>query len=116
MQTQTVILAAILACCLLAANSLGMPTQPDENGNPLSADKRPKYMETRDLSYFKELLLVALDELIDDGIINTSVLNKPESKEPEVPTKRGERLGLCFRRNQSGAFHARPCWKESGRR
>lgn len=29
----------------------------------LAAEKRPKYMETRDLSYFKEMMLIALDEV-----------------------------------------------------
>lgn len=29
----------------------------------MAAEKRPKYMETRDLSYFKDMLLLALDEV-----------------------------------------------------
>ncbi|XP_052809745.1 uncharacterized protein LOC128238164 isoform X2 [Mya arenaria] len=114
MEVKPIAIITTFVACIMLVQSLAIPAQSEDNG--LSADKRPKYMDTRDLSYFKDLMLVAIDELIDEGIINPDILAKPEPA-TEVPMTENKRavLKLCIRRNQQGGFVAKPCWKSSGR-
>ncbi|KAL4222389.1 hypothetical protein ACF0H5_018428 [Mactra antiquata] len=116
MEIKTSTVIAVLASCMVLVQSFALPTQGSEG--ELSADKRPKYMDTRrELSEFKDLLLFALDELIEEGKVNENILIDPEAAENKGETKhkRGRRLGLCLQISPSGGYIARACWKGDGR-
>lgn len=109
------VLAFLVSCTmLLQLFALPINAQEDDASGQLSADKRPKYMDTRrDLSYFKDLLLFALSELADEGKINANVLLDPSNKPTfDAADKRGGRhLGICVQITPSGSYVPRPCWK-----
>lgn len=111
------ILAAV-ASCLLVIQTLALPMggqgEDSVGGNP-TLDKRPKYMDTRDLSYFKDLLLYGLTELIDEGKISPSVLGagsvEPLDSKSGRVDKRRRYMDLCVQVTPGGSYKARPCWK-----
>lgn len=112
MELKASTIVAVLASCLVLVQSYALPAGTADDGAQLSADKRPKYMETRDLPYFKDLLLVAIDELIAEGTINPNVLAEPKATESDVTAdKRGRHLGICLQISPSGSYIPRPCWK-----
>ncbi|KAL3831250.1 hypothetical protein ACJMK2_023024 [Sinanodonta woodiana] len=77
----------------------------------IAEDKRPKYMETRDLSAFKDLVLYAMEKLAAEGRINPELLVSSSESAPEgAVERRGRHLGLCVRRRGS-TLTPYPCWK-----
>jgi len=117
MEFKSSTIVAIMASCIVLVQSLALPTQGNEE--ELTADKRPKYMETRrELSEFKDLLLFALDELIEEGKINHNVFADPNALTTNgvsTKDKRMRRLALCVQLTSSGEYKPSPCWKNSGR-
>lgn len=85
----------------------------------VSADKRPKYMDTRELDLFKDLLLSSLREMAEDGQINPAVF--PSSEEAtELPSdlrqvaKRIQYMGICMRRRHN-TFIPYPCLRSGSK-
>lgn len=114
MEIKVSYLLAVLASLLMVAQVFTSPIGDASQGSDIQEQKRPKYMDTRDLDYFKDLLMFSLDELIDEHKINPDIF--VVDSEPQGKTaKRARHLGLCYRRTASG-FSAQPCWKADGRR
>ncbi|XP_060563798.1 uncharacterized protein LOC132723132 isoform X2 [Ruditapes philippinarum] len=113
MELQTSTMVAVFVACMVVTQSLAIPISSADDGTSLSADKRPKYMETRDL---KDMLMYALEELIAEGKVNPNVLLESEDTMIENKTeKRGRHLGICLRVSPSGSYIPRPCWRREGR-
>jgi len=109
MEFKTSTITAIFAICMLFLQVLAQPMiRQDEMDDELSADKRPKYLDTRTLTGFKKVLLMALEELVNEDKLSPSILSMPEMEEK---TKRGRYMGICVQRTSSGAFRPHPCWK-----
>jgi len=116
MEIKTSTVVAMIASCMMMVQTLALPMAGSDQEADLSADKRPKYMDTKDLSYFKDLLLYSLDELISEGKVSSSVLAAPADNGLSSPAKRGRHLGICVQVSPSGGYKPMPCWKREGRR
>lgn len=101
---------AVMTSMMMFIQVFSSPIGDASQGSGIEAEKRPKYMDTKDLDYFKDLIMFSLDELIDDHKINPNIFNVPEQEAESKAEKRGRHLGLCYRRTASG-FSAIPCWK-----
>lgn len=107
----------LLAFVTLISTVISIPIDTQEATDMHLEEKRPKYMDTRDLDFFKELVYVSLQKLEKEGKINKYVLEK-ESIEDETDNedntgtvdKRNRHLRLCLRRNGS-SYIPYPCWR-----
>ncbi|XP_061180436.1 uncharacterized protein LOC133189001 [Saccostrea echinata] len=83
-------------------------------------DKRPKYMDTRDLDTFQKLVYLALKGLVEEGKLNPDMIatssenyfdnqGEDESKSKISSEKRGH-LRICVRRSGS-RFFPYPCFR-----
>jgi len=110
---------AVLAALCLGASAMSLPAsdhrndiqyQVDAPHNSLDEDERATWLETRDIEEeFKELVYVALEELVSEERIAdiVSLADQSDSK----MEKRGRWQGFCFRRTRSGRFLPYICWK-----
>nr|XP_022308767.1 uncharacterized protein LOC111114656 [Crassostrea virginica] len=75
-------------------------------------EKRPKYMDTRDLDAFEKLVHLALKGLVEEGKVNPEVLtdtsdvyidneNDDDSKDKAASTQKRGHLRICIRRSGS---------------
>lgn len=109
-----------VTCCLFAlaalvstAFSIPIETQASDDMNHLE-EKRPKYMDTRDLDFFKDLVMVSLQKLAQENKISKIVLSTEEEasndNNDETVDKRDRHLRLCLRRS-GGNYVPYPCWR-----
>ncbi|KAL5007834.1 hypothetical protein ScPMuIL_016640 [Solemya velum] len=105
---------AVFLAMLLAAPTFSLPMseRQTETDDAHVDEKRPKYMDTRDLEglTFKELVWVSLLKLADEGRVSSDMIT-PENEEMGkmvTPDKRVH-LRLCVRQ-AGGHFIPYPCW------
>jgi hypothetical protein len=101
-----------VVCCLVPSSVNGMPTNtnPEQTESSRDDDRRATWLETRNLkNNFKQLVMLSIQELADDGLIDPRVLSEKVS-----PDKRGRHQGFCFRKTKSGRFLPYICWKGEG--
>jgi len=100
------LLLAVLA--MLAALIVGSSAIPlGDKDAEVEADERATWLDTRDIEEeFKELVYLAVQELVNEGRIADITEQKESSKD-----KRGRWQGFCFRRTRSGRFLPYICWK-----
>jgi len=79
----------------------------------LDEGRRASWLETRDLeSDFKDLVLLTLQELAQEGRIDPRVLvDEPMVNSLDTKEKRGRWQGFCFKRTKTGRFLPYICWK-----
>jgi hypothetical protein len=115
MEAKLLMMSAVLviAALCLGANAMSLPSdevkhsQLQVSDSGLDEKERATWLETRDLEeQFKNLVLVAVKELEDEGRISQGVVADLEQKQ-----KRGRFQGFCFRRTRSGRFLPYICWK-----
>uniref|UniRef100_K1QI65 Uncharacterized protein n=1 Tax=Magallana gigas TaxID=29159 RepID=K1QI65_MAGGI len=93
-----------------------------ENDHHLE-EKRPKYMDTRDLYAFEKLVYLALKGLVEEGKVNPEVMTSEanegfldnqgengESKEKAGPADKRGHLRICVRRSGS-RYVPYPCFR-----
>lgn len=107
----------ILALAALVSSAFSIPIDTQGSDDMHLEDKRPKYMDTRDLDFFKELVLVSLQKLQQENKVNKFVLTTDMDEEEtgnsesnETVDKRNRHLRLCLRRNGS-SYIPYPCWR-----
>ncbi|KAK7109197.1 uncharacterized protein [Littorina saxatilis] len=112
MMMSAVLLAVLVTCCsALPSDNSVLQT------SGLSAEKRPKYMDTRDLDIFKYMLMSSIRELVEDGQVNPGVLTSGEEEpqgEMKGVAKRMQYMGICMRRRQN-TFIPYPCLRSGSK-
>jgi len=107
---------SVLTLCLITAIISSLLPGPVST-NPLKSEaeaerddeRRATWLETRNLeSNFKQLVLLSLHELSNEGLVDPRVLSD------KLPEKRGRHQGFCFRKTKSGRFVPYICWKGEG--
>lgn len=107
----------LLLAALLAVHGFVTYAHPADTtllqNSDVSAEKRPKYMDTRELDLFKDLLLTSLREMAEEGQINPAVLpsgddDSDQSSELKAVVKRMHYMGICMRRRHN-TFIPYPC-------
>ncbi|XP_076439417.1 uncharacterized protein LOC143278793 [Babylonia areolata] len=111
MQQQMMLMSATLMALLVSCAS-ALPTDDSVlQRSALSVDKRPKYMDTRDLDIFKYMLMASIRDLVEDGQLNSAVLSQEgegDGSELKAVAKRMQYMGICMRRRQN-TFIPYPC-------
>lgn len=107
-------LALFVALCV-STSAMGIPSSEhneiqmepgDERG--VDAGERATWLDTRDIEEeFKELVLLAVQELANEG----RIADITSSKDSSMKEKRGRYQGFCFRRTRSGRYLPYICWK-----
>lgn len=103
-----------------SAFSVPIDVARDTESDQHLEDKRPKYMDTRDLDTFQKLVYLALKGLVEEGKLNPDMMAtssesyfdnqaEEESKNKISPEKRGH-LRICVRRSGS-RFFPYPCFR-----
>ncbi|XP_064614279.1 uncharacterized protein LOC135477971 isoform X2 [Liolophura sinensis] len=110
MEVKTTIVVSVFVTLFLTAQVLSAPMSGEEGESEISADKRPKYMDTRELEdAFKSLILSSIQELVVEGKLNSEILPSDEEAKEVKADKRG-RQGLCWRRS-NGKVRPFFCWR-----
>lgn len=110
-----------ITCCVLAflamiSTVVSIPIDTHDSSDMHLEEKRPKYMDTRDLDFFKELVYVSLQKLANENKINKFVLATDEESAEVTDDndgsvdKRARHLRLCLRRSGS-SYIPYPCWR-----
>merc|ERR1712141_699116 len=104
---ENALLLAVLA--MLAALFVGTSAIPlGEKEAEAAEEERATWLDTRDIEEeFKELVYLAVQELVNEGRIADITAQEESSKKD----KRGRWQGFCFRRTRSGRVLPYICWK-----
>jgi len=80
------------------------------------AAKRPKYMDTRrGLDMFKDLVLMSVQELVEEGRLNPATIPTADADTSgQKPMEKRQYMGICMR-NHGNSFIPFPCLRQ-GRR
>lgn len=96
---------------------MSLPSELQDNNVQMDAadeqevgeSRRATWLETRQLKdAFKDMLLTALNELIEEGEVAPGVVI---NQDQDTKEKRGRWQGFCFKRTRSGRFLPYICWK-----
>nr|QXP00690.1 whitnin [Haliotis discus hannai] len=112
--TTTTVLGSLLLALLAVATSSGLPADEGRlDEASLAAEKRPKYMDTRqeDFEMVKQTVLIAMEELVQEGKLNPSVLAGGQGSKP---VEKRMYMGICMRQSHNH-FIPDPCMR-SGRK
>ncbi|XP_048754998.1 uncharacterized protein LOC125665991 [Ostrea edulis] len=110
------LILALISCVFSVPIDMARETEGDQH----LEDKRPKYMDTRDLDRFQRIIYLALKGLVEEGKLNPDVMatptesysddeNEKESKDKISTDKRGH-LRICVRRSGS-RYVPYPCFR-----
>lgn len=107
----SVFLALLLVLPALAI-PLDMERSQEEQGEHID-DKRPKYMDTRDLEdMMEDLIFDALKDLASKGKVNPNIIAVSEEGSETNVQKRRRHLSFCLRRS-GRTFRPYPCYKSA---
>ncbi|KAL8598322.1 hypothetical protein ACOMHN_047643 [Nucella lapillus] len=115
MEQQMMVMSAMLMALLVSCASALPADDSMLQRSALSVDKRPKYMDTRDLDIFKYMLMASIRDLVDDGQLNSGVLSRgsdDDQSELKAVVKRMQYMGICMRRRQN-TFIPYPCLRSA---